>query len=197
MKKPKLYKVLVNGKSCHGGNMTWDLPKQIKGKWKPGKWHSYLGNLEICASGLHLTSDYSQWIKHGCEVYEAEGNGDCTDFLGNKKAFQFARLLKPMKLPDWWINAEKFTASIKAIPYLKPDKKPDPLWKLYPTRDVARDAAWGAARDAALFAMILVSGIEKESKHYRHVLARMNVWEKGYGLLCDVGGVLFVYESLI
>ena len=32
-----------------------------------------------------------------------------------------------------------------------------------------------------------------KAKHVAHVEARIEVWKKGYGLLCDVEGVLYVY----
>ena len=63
--------------------------------------------------------------------------------------------------------------------------------------DAARDAAWDAARDAALWARVLVcEGLPISQQHVDHAEARMNVWRKGYGLYCDVNGVLYVYESL-
>lgn len=37
--KQKLYKILVDGKSCHGGDLVWSLPK---GK-KKGDWHTVDG----------------------------------------------------------------------------------------------------------------------------------------------------------
>ena len=58
--------------------------------------------------------------------------------------------------------------------------------------DAARAAAWVAAWDAALYAMILlVPSIDE--KHRKHAEARMDVWRRGYGLLCDVDGKLYVY----
>ena len=61
----------------------------------------------------------------------------------------------------------------------------------------AWDAAGDAARAAALYARgIIVSDLKIESKHRTHIKARMEVWQKGYGLLCDVNGVLYVYEKI-
>ena len=34
---------------------------------------------------------------------------------------------------------------------------------------------------------------EDKAKHQAHVDARIEVWQKGYGLLCYVDGVLYVY----
>ncbi len=70
----KLYKVLVNGKSCHNGNLTWSLPRQKDdGSWEPGEWHEVEGELQLCQRGLHLTWDPIKWAdRPGIEVYEVE-----------------------------------------------------------------------------------------------------------------------------
>jgi hypothetical protein len=34
-----------------------------------------------------------------------------------------------------------------------------------------------------------------KAEHWKHVKARMQVWRKGYGLLCDVNGQLYVYAQ--
>lgn len=63
-------------------------------------------------------------------------------------------------------------------------------------RNAALDAARGAAWDAALMARILIcTGLPLEQKYIDHAAARMNVWRKGYGLLCDIDGVLYVYKK--
>ena len=70
--------------------------------------------------------------------------------------------------------------------------------------DAARAAAWaaawdaarGAARDAELMAAIAVcDGLNVDQKHVDHIKARWRVWQKGYALLCDVNGVLYVYAA--
>jgi hypothetical protein len=35
--------------------------------------------------------------------------------------------------------------------------------------------------------------VKDREKHLAHTKARWEVWQKGYGLLCDVDGVLYVY----
>ena len=67
-------------------------------------------------------------------------------------------------------------------------------------RGAALDAARGAARDAARGAALISDYIivadlkfKDKKKHLVHVKARWEVWQKGYGLLCDVDGVLYVY----
>jgi len=84
----------------------------------------------------------------------------------------------------------------------------DAAW--YVAGDAAWDAAWYAADDAALYAagnatrdaslmarLMLVKDLKykDKQKHEAHVKARMEVWKKGYGLYCDVNGVLYVYAK--
>ena len=86
----------------------------------------------------------------------------------------------------------------------------------YAAHDAASDAASGAARDlastasntaryaaryaaaawdAALMAQIhIVSDLAVDQCHRDHATARWDVWQRGYGLLCDVDGVLYVYR---
>jgi len=68
------------------------------------------------------------------------------------------------------------------------------------TWGAAWDATWGAARgaarDFALAAQLLVvADLEYpgKAKHQKHVKERLEVWRRGWGLLCDVDGVLYVY----
>ena len=111
---------------------------------------------------------------------------------------------------------------IPKTPFFKPDGKPKKEWKIFygdtwaaaraaalaaawdaaldAARDAALDVAWGAARDVALDAAlcsyyILTSDlkVKDKEKHLKHVKARWEVWQKGYGLLCDFKGVLYVY----
>ena len=37
--------------------------------------------------------------------------------------------------------------------------------------------------------------IKDKKKHFAHAKARMRVWQKGYALLYDVNGVLYVYSN--
>ena len=63
--------------------------------------------------------------------------------------------------------------------------------------DAAWDAAWGVARGAASFCSLFVCmDLDINFKHFEHMNKRMEVWRKGYGLLCDVDGVLYVYKKL-
>jgi hypothetical protein len=61
--------------------------------------------------------------------------------------------------------------------------------------NAARDAAWNAARDAALYAavQIVCADLDIDTDLRAHVEARLEVWRKGYGLLCDIDGRLYVY----
>ena len=72
-KGKRLYKVLVGGKSCHGGDMEWSLPvQQPDGSWTPGAWHEVEGEIAMCSRGLHLTWEPIRWAKEGIDVHEVE-----------------------------------------------------------------------------------------------------------------------------
>ena len=147
MSDKPLYKVLVDGKSCHGGTLKWSLPKNET----PGDWHSFDGPLRMCERGIHLTESPFSWYKRGCEVYEAEYRGEILHDSGNKACVREARLIREVPFPAPWLRVEKFLNGIAAVQWFKPDGSPDPEWKLYSgsTWDAARDAAWAAARAAA------------------------------------------------
>jgi hypothetical protein len=91
----KLYKVLVDGKSSHGGNLTWKLPKGLK----PGAWHEVEGEVQICYNGLHLTTDPAVWWKKDCKIYEVEAEGVVADAT-DKCAAKRVRLLKELSVKE-------------------------------------------------------------------------------------------------
>ena len=145
------YKVLVDGQSVHGGNLTWSLPRQDEsGNWLPGDWHEVKGDIVICENGLHLTTEPHRWMKWGAEIYVAEGDGDQDGGHGDKTAFRRARLLNKVDNPAWWTSAQEFVRGVSMLNWLKPDGSPNPEWKLFtaPTWAAAWDAARAAARDA-------------------------------------------------
>jgi hypothetical protein len=90
--KPLLFKVLVNGQSCHGGTMTWSLPKD----GSPGKWHESEVEPQVCSQGLHLTDSPANWWKNGATAYvvEAEGVVGNLEDEGRKVAAKRVRLLR-------------------------------------------------------------------------------------------------------
>jgi hypothetical protein len=184
----KLYKILINGKSCNGGTLKWDLPKD----GNPGKWHSVRGEINICAKGLHLTKKRYMWYSWGCTCYEAEAK-DIKEWEDDKCVCRSARLIKEVPHPKWWKDAEKFVEELNDIKWLQPDGKPLKKWKVFYGDDwsAARSAAWSAA----LYNQThnICRGLKLESKHKKHAKAGMQVWRKGYALLTDVNGVLYVY----
>ena len=62
-------------------------------------------------------------------------------------------------------------------------------------RSAARSAAGEAAGVAALLACCYVAFYNKpRNKHLRHTKKRWEVYQRGYGCLCDVGGGLYCYK---
>lgn len=214
-----LFKILVDGKSAHGGDLVWSLPTDNgDGTHAPGDWHRVEGTIQACKRGLHFTREPERWLKVGCAAYEAEGRGDA-DAVGDKTAYAEGRLLRPAAeaIPAYWRAAEAFVRDeIPAVPWFRPDGNPDPAWNLFlaplgaaydAARDAARvaaydaayDAAYGAAYDAARVAALFVvveivcADLPLEQRHRDHVRARWSAWRNGYGVAADVGGVLFCY----
>ncbi len=67
-------------------------------------------------------------------------------------------------------------------------------------RDAAGDAAGSAAKAAAWDAVTLArlhvcGGLEIDAKHMEHMRKRWAVWESGYGVACDVNGVIYAYKK--
>src|SRR5690348_10891625 len=90
-----LYKILVDGKSCHGGSMKWSLPDGDA----PGEWHEVPGALAPCSRGLHLTDAPAWWWKNGAAAFlvEAEGvEGECSDATDHKVVARRVRLLRQL-----------------------------------------------------------------------------------------------------
>jgi hypothetical protein len=149
------YKVLVDGKACHGGNMMWSLPvADGVGGYVPGAWHVVDGPVEVCRRGLHLTSDPVAWMRTGAMIYRAEGAGEFSSDGSDKTAFALARLLAPAPdmIPEWWTAWLPFVRDeIPATPFFQPDGDPDPAWRLFAGESwaAAEAAAWATARNAA------------------------------------------------
>jgi len=78
-------KVLVDGRSCNGGNFAWSLPRRMTdGSWQPGDWQEYQDSLGMCQSGFHLTNSPGTWMKgkEAAEVYATEHEGALRDENG-------------------------------------------------------------------------------------------------------------------
>lgn len=191
-----LYKVLKDGKSCNGGTMQWSLPEN----GTPGEWLRVEGDLKMCERGIHLTREPFRWWVWGADLYEADAPA-IVETRDDKVLVREARLLRLLPKPDWLLRTERFVSDeIPSVPWLKPDGNPLPEWRMHrgKTWDAAGDAAGAAAgaaaRDAALMArLMVVADLPVDPKHFIHAAARWQVWQKGWGLVCDVNGVLYVY----
>lgn len=93
-----LYKVLIGGRSCHGGTMAWSLPRD----GQPGEWHEIDGPIELCERGLHLTPQPEAWWKEGAQVYEVEAEGVTGDVMADTKvAARRVRLIREVSGNDY------------------------------------------------------------------------------------------------
>jgi len=116
---------------------------------------------------------------------------------------------------DKWPKLRDFLAKIESIPWLD-NHGPEPVGddiRMYDTRGAAGDAAWYAAGDAALdaawdaardaawgaalsAALIICDDLPIPQQHVDYIRRRWAVWQAGYGVVCDVDGVLYCYRKL-
>ena len=118
-----------------------------------------------------------------------------------------------------WPKLRDFLAEIKSMPWLD-NHGPEPVGddiRMYDTRDAASDAASDAAREAAweaaweaaryaasdaarvaalMAALIVCDDLPIPRQHVDYARKRWAVWQAGYGVLCDVNGVLYCYRKL-
>ena len=186
-------------RSCHGGNAIWPEPKKTgHDTWEPGEPVYGHAKSAICSSGIHLTTEPLSWLSVvPAAVFLAEPIGPPRGRENDKHVFDGARLLEPVELPFWWQNVEAFVAELKSVRWLDNHHEALPSWSVFDTRAAARAAAWDAAGAAGLYARTLVcGGLDLARGHINHATERMEVWRRGYGLCCDVGGKLFVYRRI-
>ncbi len=85
-----LFKVLVNGRSCHGGAAEYP---------PPGEWTARISP-SCCKSGWHLTSDPLRWWTAKASLWLAEGDGLLAGDGSDKAAFERVRIVEQITR-DW------------------------------------------------------------------------------------------------
>ena len=85
-----MFKVLVDGRSCHGGTL----------QYQSRKWTPKIADPECCSKGYHLTSDPLPWWKPKADLWLAEGRGPINGDGSDKAAFASIRLIKKIGW-DW------------------------------------------------------------------------------------------------
>lgn len=117
MTDTQFYKVLVAGKSAHGGSLEWSLPTNDE----PGEWQEVTGSPVLCEQGLHLTTDLKEWWKPGAEAYLVEVAEDAKrtefDSSASKIAVSKCRLVRkltPGELADLGIIVAGATREIRS-----------------------------------------------------------------------------------
>ena len=152
-----------------------------------------------CGTGYHMCKMAAQAIEYARWPFSLTRVLPVGDLYGSdatKERWGGAKLLGVAKKPRWILAAEKFIASVKGVKWLDGHSKTKKSWKMFDTRDAARAAAWDAAWDAGLMArMEICYDLHIDAKHRRHAKARWDVWQRGYGLACDIDGELYCYRK--
>jgi len=109
VKRPKFLgprqgiKVLLSGRSFHGGKLKWPLPKlNTDGTYEPGAWLPKT-KVAICNTGYHLTYAPQEWWSESqkCVAYVVEYRGKRqVHNRGDKFAVPEVRLLRPLTVEE-------------------------------------------------------------------------------------------------
>ena len=197
------------------GNILYFDGKQRRNKatFKDGNIPNYDSHTSIATFYEHAGKKEDVWNKWEYNPFTDRLVLDKQNTADDREAIQ--RKLLAM---DWGglcgdvESVKALLAQIPTIPWFQNSGKPPEGVRLSQSRaaawdaawdaagdaagDAARDAARDAAKDAALLAQLYVcSGLGIDPKHMEHAKLRWSVWEAGYGVLCDVNGVIYAYKK--
>jgi hypothetical protein len=177
---------------------------------KKGTWLKFEKPIVICQSGLHASKEPFDALQYapGNLLHLVECTGIVTEHP-DKFVCSDRKILKSFDATDLLWEMARWSAlqvihlwnAPKVVQeYLQTGDEPLRDAARAAARDAARAAAraaaWDAAGAAELYSQMLIcDGLPLAQKHIDHIAARWNVWQKGYCLLCDVGGVLYVYTK--
>jgi len=182
-----------NGKVWHDGNTTSHEELVKQSGWKDDK----LANRDFVRIEISLKDESNFTAKKSGWKYKVDEKGTLPNwYKKNEKSMEnkcwkvWEKEIKRCNIA----KVEEFIKSFKKMKWFKPDGKPKKEWKMFYGKDW--DASRYASYDAALMAGLIILGKDAKKmkkEHVKHIKGRWEVWTKGYGLYCDVNGVLYVY----
>lgn len=182
-----------NGKVWHDGNTTSHEELVKQSGWKDDK----LENRDFVRIEISLKDESNFTAKKSGWKYKVDEKGTLPNwYKKNEKSMEnkcwkvWEKEIKRCNIA----KVEEFIKSFKKMKWFKPDGKPKKEWKMFYGKDW--DASRYASYDAALMAGLIILGKDAKKmkkEHVKHIKGRWEVWTKGYGLYCDVNGVLYVY----
>ena len=177
----KYYKAVTKDyKSFYDGKTDWQEPLPV------------LENAAIngpCGIGYHLgksIKDAISYTKFPFRLIEVEPLSESLGEDATKIRVSHARMIRKVKLPNWAFRAERFLDSIQNVKWLSNCLSPRKSWNLFESRDAALMIQIKIVEDLGII----------ENKHVLHAKQRWDVWQRGYGLYCDIDGKLYVYKNL-
>ena len=111
MAKRQYYKILLRNGRAPVSRMPWSLPfKDKRGRQQPGGWHTVIGRLAMCRSGLHVVSEpdcIRRWLKFDSSstttnrrLFLAETHGPTrrrSSYDADKYLYRTVRLVREIK----------------------------------------------------------------------------------------------------
>jgi len=92
----------------------------------------------------------------------------------------------------WWRDVEQFLEASKQVKWFDNHGEVKKEWKVFDTWS----QAWSQAGVTfALYASCLIA--DPGLPHSKYATDCLDVWLQGYGLLCDINGVLYVYRRVV
>jgi hypothetical protein len=173
------------------GELFYLDDKTIEAKWPNDDVRDHIGHTAIesafpesvggqhCENAIDIPPQIAKEINRGHMAKMAKAGG-----WNGARYTSRGHLCSP-----WWKNVEQFIEAIKNIKWMDNHEEIKKEWKIFETRASAYDSAC----DSALYASCLIS--DPGLPHSKQVTDRLDVWLRGYGLLCDVNGVLYVYKK--
>ena len=157
---------------------------------------------DACGVGLHFSPRIEDALGYGRfpgALWRVESDGPLLGQNDIKLRVASLRVVKAIEKPVWVTAVEDFLATMPTVPWFRPTAPPDPAWRHFPDWASARASARASAGASAglLAAMLCVCDRDDVPQASRgHAAQRWRVWTMGYGLTCDVDGVLYTYGEV-
>ena len=187
------------------GKLYWSRDDEVEAKYgdvtNQHCGHSTIRELHKLSGG----TEYESALKIPREIAASVNRGEMKKLAKAGGWYGAHYTVGGVNNTSYWLRFKKELKKYKGVMYtLDNHGLIDPEWRVFDTRGQARDQAWdqawGQAWDQArdqdmVIPAVLIEGYETSS-WYTYCKKRLAIWEAGYGVLCDINGIFYVYKSL-